>query len=85
MLLKREYNRNSSRAGDGLFEHFSCALHTGCFHRARYGGAELHTVSAILGGIASQEAVKLITHQFVPVNNTFVYNGINGTTAALTV
>lgn len=53
--------------------------------RARYGGAELHTVSAILGGIASQEAVKLITHQFVPVNNAFVYNGINGTTAALAV
>lgn len=43
---------------------------------ARYGGCELHTVSGIVGGLASQEAVKLLTHQFVPVDNTFIFNGI---------
>jgi amyloid beta precursor protein binding protein 1 len=42
----------------------------------RYGGSELHNISAMVGGIASQEAVKIITHQFVPLNNTYVYNGI---------
>ncbi len=42
----------------------------------RYEGSHLHTISSILGGIASQEAVKLITHQFIPLNNTLVYNGI---------
>jgi amyloid beta precursor protein binding protein 1 len=26
--------------------------------------------------VASQEAVKIITGQYVPLNNTYVYNGI---------
>ena len=28
-------------------------------------------------GAAAQEAVKVITHQFVPFNNTFIFNGIS--------
>lgn len=43
---------------------------------ARYGGTETHCIAALVGGIGAQEAVKLMTHQYVPVNNTYVYNGI---------
>ena len=42
----------------------------------RYANAELHNVASVIGGVASQEAVKVITGQYVPVNNTYVYNGI---------
>uniref|UniRef100_A0A3B4CGN8 NEDD8-activating enzyme E1 regulatory subunit n=1 Tax=Pygocentrus nattereri TaxID=42514 RepID=A0A3B4CGN8_PYGNA len=42
----------------------------------RYGAAEPHTVASFLGGAAAQEAIKLITHQFVPFNNTFIYNAM---------
>lgn len=44
----------------------------------RYGGCLLHSISAVLGGVASQEAVKILTHQYIPINNTYVYNGIAG-------
>lgn len=44
----------------------------------RYGGCELHTISSLIGGIAAQEAVKIISHQYIPLNNTFIYNGIVG-------
>ena len=47
----------------------------------RYGGCEMHTIAAIVGGVASQEIVKLITHQFVPLNNTYIFNGISGEAA----
>ncbi|XP_030746523.1 nedd8-activating enzyme E1 regulatory subunit [Sitophilus oryzae] len=47
----------------------------------RYGGAELHSVSAILGGCAAQEVIKIITHQYKPLNNTFIYDAINTTSA----
>lgn len=40
---------------------------------------ELHSISAFMGGMAAQEAVKIITHLWVPANNTIVYNGIAGT------
>lgn len=46
----------------------------------RYGGSELHSLAAYIGGVASQEAIKLITHQFVPMNNTHIFNGINSST-----
>jgi NEDD8-activating enzyme E1 regulatory subunit len=42
----------------------------------RYAGYQVHNISALIGGIAAQEAVKLITHIFVPANNTYVFNGI---------
>jgi amyloid beta precursor protein binding protein 1 len=42
----------------------------------RYANAEIHNVASVIGGVASQEAVKIITGQYVPLNNTYVYNGI---------
>lgn len=42
----------------------------------RAGGCELHVISAFIGGIAAQEAVKVITHQYIPLNNTYIFNGI---------
>jgi len=51
----------------------------------RYGNAELHSLASFIGGIASQEVLKLMTHQFSPMDNTFIYNGLKSTstTAAL--
>lgn len=43
----------------------------------RYGNSEMHNLAAMLGGIASQIALKVCIHQFVPVNNTLIVNGIH--------
>lgn len=40
----------------------------------RFGGAELHATSAFLGGCIAQEVIKLLTNQYVPIDNTLVYN-----------
>jgi amyloid beta precursor protein binding protein 1 len=45
----------------------------------RYDEAEIHNVAAVVGGVASQEAVKLITGQYVPIDDTYIYNGIAST------
>ena len=42
----------------------------------RDGGIELHNISSLIGGIAAQEAVKVITNIYQPLNNTYVFNGI---------
>jgi len=34
------------------------------------GKSQLATISGIVGGVASQEAVKLLTRVFRPMNNT---------------
>jgi len=51
----------------------------------RYGGSELHVTSSVLGGIAAQEAVKLLTKQYVPLNNTLLYDGLRGKMQTLEV
>ncbi|AQK61931.1 NEDD8-activating enzyme E1 regulatory subunit AXR1 [Zea mays] len=43
----------------------------------RFGGAEIHPVAAFIGGVASQEVIKLVTKQFVPLGGTFIFNGID--------
>ncbi|KYQ90227.1 amyloid beta precursor protein-binding protein 1 [Tieghemostelium lacteum] len=47
----------------------------------RYGASELHNIASLMGGITSQEIIKLITHQYIPLNNTYIFNGINSTGA----
>ena len=52
----------------GLDEH----IHEIC----RYGGAELHSVAAFLGGVVAQEVIKVVTGQYVPVDNLVMYNAV---------
>jgi len=51
----------------------------------RFGNSELHAVSGILGGVGAQEVIKLITQQYIPMNNTWVLNGILGTSNVFTM
>jgi NEDD8-activating enzyme E1 regulatory subunit len=48
-----------------------------CHELCRYGNAEIHSIASVVGGVASQEAVKIITGQYVPLDNTYVFNGIS--------
>ncbi|VVB07414.1 unnamed protein product [Arabis nemorensis] len=56
-----------------------------CNEMCRFGAAELHVVAAFIGGIASQELIKLITKQFVPMLGTFIFNGIDHKSQSLTL
>jgi len=49
----------------------------------RFGAAEIHNIAAFIGGVGSQEIIKLVTHQYQPMNNTFVYNGMNCTASTV--
>ena len=44
----------------------------------RYGGSELHSVAAVIGGIGAQEVTKVLMRQFVPTSGTFIFNGVTG-------
>lgn len=44
----------------------------------RFGGSQIHTTAAYLGGVAAQEIIKILTKQWVPINNTFIYDAISG-------
>jgi amyloid beta precursor protein binding protein 1 len=42
----------------------------------RVEGGELHNISSVLGGMVAQEAIKLLTRQYVPVDGTCVFDGV---------
>lgn len=47
-----------------------------CEEVARARGGELHNMSALTGGMVAQEAIKIITKQYIPIDNTCVFDGI---------
>jgi NEDD8-activating enzyme E1 regulatory subunit len=47
---------------------------------ARAKGCELHNISALTGGMVSQEIIKVITKQYIPIDNTCVFDGITSRT-----
>ena len=42
----------------------------------RAQGGELHNISSVTGGMVAQEAIKLLTKQYVPVDGVCVFDGI---------
>mmetsp|Transcript_27494 Transcript_27494/g.62216 ORF Transcript_27494/g.62216 Transcript_27494/m.62216 type:complete len:84 (+) Transcript_27494:1615-1866(+) len=64
----------------------SCPVSDELIHEVcRWAGAEMHSIASVMGGIASQEAIKAITGQYKPLENTFIWNGASGTTATLSL
>eukprot|EP00842_Homolaphlyctis_polyrhiza_P005877 jgi/Hompol1/6290/HPOL_004918-RA len=51
----------------------------------RAGGSELHNIASLMGGIASQEIIKLVTEQYVSVDGAVVFNGVTSTTLSFKV
>ena len=43
----------------------------------RAAGGELHNISAITGGMVAQEMIKIITKQYVPIDNACIFDGID--------
>ncbi|KAL9085050.1 MAG: hypothetical protein Q9165_007791 [Trypethelium subeluteriae] len=49
----------------------------------RAGGAELHNIASLTGGIVAQEVIKVITKQYVPVDNVCLFDGVQSKTSVL--
>jgi NEDD8-activating enzyme E1 regulatory subunit len=52
---------------------------------ARANGGELHNISALTGGMVSQEVIKIITKQYIPIDNTCIFDGITSRTQILRI
>ncbi|KAF8450128.1 hypothetical protein BGX38DRAFT_1184591 [Terfezia claveryi] len=57
------------------------ALDMWCREVTRYGGAELQNIASLTGGIVSQEVLKCVTRQYLPVRNTVVLDGVQSKSA----
>lgn len=53
--------------------------------RTRAGGAELHNVASLTGGLIAQEIIKVVTKQYVPIDNVCLFDGVFSKTGILKV
>jgi amyloid beta precursor protein binding protein 1 len=44
---------------------------------ARAEGGELHNIAALTGGMVAQEMIKIVTKQYIPIDNTCIFDGID--------
>jgi hypothetical protein len=49
------------------------------FVSTRFGASEVGCVCASMGALAAQATLKIITRQYVPFNNTVIFNFMNAT------
>ncbi|KAG4434902.1 hypothetical protein IFR05_009600 [Cadophora sp. M221] len=52
---------------------------------ARAKGAELHNISALTGGMVAQEVIKIITKQYIPIDNLCIFDGISSRAQVLRI
>ncbi|KAJ8060592.1 hypothetical protein OCU04_010903 [Sclerotinia nivalis] len=52
---------------------------------ARAKGGELHNISSLTGGMVAQEIIKIITKQYVPIDNTCIFDGITSRAQVLRI
>jgi amyloid beta precursor protein binding protein 1 len=50
-------------------------------YSCRSGASDLPQIAALVGGLVSQEAIKLVTKQYIPLNGTCIFNGIRSSTS----
>jgi len=43
----------------------------------RYGAGQLHNLASIVGGTVAQEVIKVVTGQWVALNNTWIFSGLD--------
>ena len=54
------------------------------YEMCRFSNSRIAPIVSLIGSIASQEIIKLITYQFMTVNNTIILNGITSKTSNFT-
>jgi amyloid beta precursor protein binding protein 1 len=76
----KDYDADGEREDwDGIVQR----LRDYCVEITRAGGAELHNIASLAGGLIAQEVIKVVTKQYIPVDNTCVFDGVKSLSEAL--
>lgn len=72
-----------SQVGEETYNAFAVKLEKFCTELSRAGGGELHNIASLSGGMIAQEVIKVITKQYIPIDNTCVFDGMTSKTSVL--
>lgn len=69
-------NEAGDRIEDPEYSEIKAGIEKICVELVRAGGGELHNIASLTGGLIAQEIIKVITKQYVPVDNTCLFDGV---------
>ena len=69
-------NEAGDRIEDPEYSEIKDNIEKICVELTRAGGGELHNIASLTGGMVAQEVIKVITKQYIPVDNTCLFDGI---------
>jgi amyloid beta precursor protein binding protein 1 len=56
-----------------------------CIEMTRAGGKELHNIASLAGGMVAQEIIKVLTAQYVPIDNCCLFDGVASRSSVLRI
>jgi amyloid beta precursor protein binding protein 1 len=56
-----------------------------CIEITRAGGKELHNIASLAGGMVAQEIIKVLTAQYVPIDNCCLFDGVASRSSVLRI
>lgn len=56
-----------------------------CVEMTRAGGKELHNIASLAGGMIAQEIIKVLTAQYIPIDNCCLFDGVASRTSVLRI
>lgn len=65
-----------TRIEDPEYSELRDSIERVCIEIVRAGGGELHNIASLTGGLIAQECIKVITKQYVPVDNVCLFDGV---------
>lgn len=69
-----------SLSGSSEIDLCNAKIKTHLTELTRAKGGELHNISALTGGMVAQEIIKVISKQYIPIDNTCVFDGVGSKT-----
>ena len=78
-------NEAGTRIEDPEYSEVKDGIEKVCVEMVRAGGGELHNIASLTGGLVAQEVIKVITKQYVPVDNTCLFDGVGSRTYVLRI
>ncbi|SMY27522.1 unnamed protein product [Zymoseptoria tritici ST99CH_1A5] len=79
-MIDTAINNAGTRIEEPEYSQARSKVEKWCIELTRAGGGELHNIAALTGGLIAQEAIKVITRQYVPVQGACVFDGVGSRT-----
>ena len=78
-------NEAGTRIEDPEYTEIKENIEKVCIEMVRAGGGELHNIASLTGGLIAQEVIKAITKQYIPMDNTCLFDGVASRSYALRI